>query len=303
MSTRPTRLLTCCALAMALGYTGCSKKPAPTGVAIRNQDGSITNPDGTVTYPAGSPQAQQAAGGGPKTNADGSVTNADGSITYPASSAQAQSEKNGTPLAAPSTAAAPAPVPAPTPAPAPAETAGVPEAPVERKPVEPRSTTLPSGTRVAVSLSQSLSAKASNVGDTFTGVVAQPVTTASGRTIFARGTQVAGTVVASKGRGRFKGAGALGIQLTTISGQTVTTSEYEQEEKGKGKRTGVLTGGGAGLGAIIGGIAGGGKGALIGGLAGGGAGAAGSGLTGNKDIVIPAETVITFRLTAPLTVR
>jgi hypothetical protein len=83
----------------------------------------------------------------------------------------------------------------------------------------------------------------------------------------------------------------------------VSSSEYEVAAKGKGKRTATLAGGGAGLGALIGGLAGGGKGALIGGLAGAGAGTAGAAYTGNKDVVIPAETVVTFRLTAPLTVR
>ena len=73
---------------------------------------------------------------------------------------------------------------------------------------------------------------------------------------------------------------------------------------GEGKRQAiaVLTGGGAGLGALIGGLAGGGKGALIGGLVGGGGGAAGSAFTGNKDLVIPAESVLTFDLERSLTV-
>lgn len=74
------------------------------------------------------------------------------------------------------------------------------------------------------------------------------------------------------------------------------TSSIARVEKGKGRRTAGFIGGGAGLGAIIGGIAGGGKGALIGGLAGAGAGTAGGALTGNKNIYIPAETILTFRL-------
>ena len=73
--------------------------------------------------------------------------------------------------------------------------------------------------------------------------------------------------------------------------------------KGKGKRTAVITGGGAALGGIIGGLAGGGKGAAIGALAGGGAGAGGSALTGNKDIVLPAEAAVSFQLTQPLDIR
>jgi hypothetical protein len=84
---------------------------------------------------------------------------------------------------------------------------------------------------------------------------------------------------------------------TPWGGYPVSTSSISRIEKGKGKRTAIMGGGGAGLGAIIGGLAGGGKGALIGGLAGGGAGTAGSAFTGNKQIVLPTETLLTFRLT------
>jgi len=120
--------------------------------------------------------------------------------------------------------------------------------------------------------------------------------------VYPKGTKVQGSVVAAKGQGRFKGSGALGITITRIGGQAVSTTEYEQEQKGKGKRTAGFIGGGAGGGALIGGLAGGGKGALIGGLIGAGAGTAGAAFTGNKDVVLPAETVVLFQLTAPVTV-
>ncbi len=153
-----------------------------------------------------------------------------------------------------------------------------------------------------VTITQQLSASKSSVGDGFTGVLAQSVKTSGGATVFPRGAHVVGTVVASKGQGRFKGSGALGIQVTSISGMPVSVSEYEKEQKGKGKRTAGFIGGGAGGGALIGGLAGGGKGALIGGLIGAGAGTAGAAFTGNKDVVIPSESTINFHLTAPVTV-
>jgi len=203
----------------------------------------------------------------------------------------------------PAAPAASAAVPAATPATAPAAparaaaaTRAVPAAPV------PVRLTAPAGTRVQVSITQTLSASRNNAGDSFSGVLRQPVTTADGATIFPQGARVEGTVVAAKGRGRFKGAGDLGIEVSSIDGVSVSTSEYEKAAKGKGKRSAAMIGGGAGLGALIGGLAGGGKGAAIGALAGGGAGTAGAAYTGNKDVVIPSESLITFRLTAPVTI-
>ena len=99
----------------------------------------------------------------------------------------------------------------------------------------------------------------------------------------------------------------LAVKLTsiTINGQNVPidTASVARSEKGKGKRSATLIGGGAGLGAIIGGLAGGGKGAAIGALAGAGAGTAGTAFTGNKEIVIPAEYALSFKLLKPVEVK
>jgi hypothetical protein len=139
------------------------------------------------------------------------------------------------------------------------------------------------------------------VGDTFSGTLAQSVRV-GGVTVFKSGTPVSGTVVAAKGQGRFKGEGNLGVQLTRIGSQSVATQPYLQTVKGKGKRSAALIGGGGGGGALIGGLAGGGKGALIGGLIGAGAGTAGAAMTGGKAAALPAETVVSFTTTAPITV-
>lgn len=202
------------------------------------------------------------------------------------------------PAGSPSSAAAPSAAPAVAPAaPTPAPVAAAPP-----PPPQPVRLTVPAGAPVVVTVTEQLSASKNNVGDTFTGVLAQSLKTADGRVVFPRGARAIGTVVAAKGQGRFKGSGALGIQVTSISGRQVSVSAYEKEQKGKGKRSAGFIGGGAGGGALIGGLAGGGKGALIGGLIGAGAGTAGAAFTGNKDVVIPSESTVTFHLTAPVTV-
>ena len=83
----------------------------------------------------------------------------------------------------------------------------------------------------------------------------------------------------------------------------MSTDEYVVTQKGKGKRSAVMIGGGAGGGALIGGIAGGGKGALIGGLIGAGAGTAGAAFTGNKELTIPAESAASFKMTSSITLQ
>ena len=264
---------------------GCKGKSAP----VKNADGTVTNPNGSVTVPVG--QAPPPAQG--QLNSDGSITNPDGSVTYPPNSPVAQQERQSTSYTG---SAQNGPAPAPRAGPV---VAGSQSAPVEQAPPPPATVTAPAGSSVVVRINERLSSKQDEVGTHFTGVLERPLMS-HGAVVFARGTPVSGEVVASKGKGRFKGAGDLGIEVTAIGRDRVETSEYEKVDKGEGKRTGAFIGGGGGLGALIGGIAGGGKGALIGGLAGAGAGTAGA-ATGRRDVVIPPETVITFRLRTAVT--
>lgn len=172
-------------------------------------------------------------------------------------------------------------------------------------PAQPASITIPAGTVVTVRTSQALSSKTSQAGETFTATVAQPVNV-GGSVMIPDGAKALGTVVTAHPLGRFKGGALLQVRLSSIeiAGQSVAidSSSVARSEKGKGKRSAVLIGGGAGLGAIIGGLAGGGKGAAIGALAGGGAGTAGTAFTGNKDITIPAEYALSFKLLKAVTI-
>ena len=85
------------------------------------------------------------------------------------------------------------------------------------------------------------------------------------------------------------------FQINGASYPVVTTRTGRVSARHK-KRNLVLIGGGSGLGALIGGLAGGGKGALIGAGAGAAAGTAGAAATGKKEVTLPVETLLTFRL-------
>jgi osmotically-inducible protein OsmY len=168
----------------------------------------------------------------------------------------------------------------------------------------PQPIVIPAGTVFVVTTSQALSSKNSHAGQTFLATLAQPVRV-EGRTAFPKGATASGTVVTAKTKGKVKGQGELALTLTNISteGQTyqIQTNLLSSTVKGKGKRTAATTGGGAAGGALIGGLAGGGKGAGIGALVGATAGFVGGAFTGNKQIEVPAESPLSFTLTAPLT--
>lgn len=175
----------------------------------------------------------------------------------------------------------------------------------ESKP-EAEAMVIPAGAQLTVRLGQAVGSKISQPGQTFSATLASAVQV-DGRDALAAGATASGVVVDAVPLGRFKGGARLQLRLTSIniggSDKAIQTSSVVRTEKGKGKRTAVMAGGGAAVGALIGGLAGGGKGAAIGALAGGGGGTAGAAFTGNKEIVLPAESALSFRLEQPLEVR
>ena len=171
----------------------------------------------------------------------------------------------------------------------------------------PVNANIPAGTSLTIRIDQRISVKTSRSGDTFTGEIVEPVLASDNGVLLPKGTQVAGVVDVSHRRGHFKGRSLLELRLTslTLNGTQypVETNDLARSKKGKGKRSAALIGGGAGLGMLVGGLASGGAGLVIGGLAGGGAGTAVAGLTGNRDIDIPAESIVRFRLADDLVVQ
>jgi hypothetical protein len=207
----------------------------------------------------------------------------------------------GTQAAPTQQAEAPATAPAPAPAEAPAA-APVAEAP----PPPPPPIMIPAGRTVTVRVGETLSSKSAHDGQPFNGTLANGIT-ANGKVVVPAGSAVSGVVTEAKSAGKFKGEAILAIEVTSINikgvPHQVSTDEYVVTQKGKGKRTAVMIGGGTGAGALIGGIAGGGKGALIGGLVGAGAGTAGAAFTGNKELTIPAESVVSFTTRSSITIE
>lgn len=181
---------------------------------------------------------------------------------------------------------------------APARTAAAPVPP-------PPPVVVPESTVLTVRLGQALGSKTTQTGTVFSATMANPITI-GGKVVIPEGSEASGVVREAKKAGRFKGAAILTLELTTL---TVNGHKYNvhsepttQQSTGKGKRTAGMVAGGTGAGAAIGGLAGGGKGAAIGALAGAAAGTVGA-ATGNREINLPSEAALSFRLTQPLTLK
>lgn len=168
-----------------------------------------------------------------------------------------------------------------------------------------RPVTVPEGTELTVVLDRGISTATDRPGDSFGARLTSPIVI-RGKTVFPQDALVRGHVVESVPSGRLKGVARLDLTLDSVevSGKSYDLATDEERRRGKNhnKRNGVLIGGGAGLGAIIGGVAGGGMGAVVGSAAGAGAGTAGALITGKRDIYFRAETALRFRLTRPVTV-
>ena len=211
--------------------------------------------------------------------------------------------------AAPGTVVATAPAPvAQGPYPAPVA-AGQPHAVVANGDgtFRPEDVDVPAGTSLAIRINQHISVKTTPAGSEFTGEVVEPIENRNGGVIIPKGTRVGGVVDASHKRGHFKGASVLELRLTSMelhgTRYRLDTRDNVRTKKGKGKRSAAFIGGGTGLGMLVGGLAGGGVGLAVGGLAGAGAGTAVAGMTGNRDLDIPSESIMRFRLAHDLAIQ
>ena len=186
------------------------------------------------------------------------------------------------------------------------ETASQPAAPAPApEPSPPPPIVIPSGTPLRVTLITAVGSKTSKAGQTFQASLAVPIVVGD-KVVVPKGASATGEVTEAHAAGRFKGAASLDLALTTLfirgKPHPIQTAVMAEHTKGKGKRTAGMIGGGAGGGALIGGLAGGGKGAGIGAAVGAVTGTLGAAFTGNRDITLPAETELSFKLQNSITV-
>ncbi len=169
-------------------------------------------------------------------------------------------------------------------------------------PVQPAAIVIPAGTAIRVRLDQTIDTKRNRPGDRFEATLVSPVAV-NGQLVIPGGTTFVGHVAEAKPSGRFKGRAVLGVELDSfrlngVVHRVVTGSDTRVSGRHR-RRNWILMAGGSGLGATLGAVAGGGAGeTLIGAGAGAGAGAVGAFFTGRKNVSLPVETPLTFRLRA-----
>ena len=168
--------------------------------------------------------------------------------------------------------------------------------------------TLPAGTVIAVRTGPAIGSDRLSSGP-YLASIAEDVLEPSGNVAIPRGSD-AELVIRGADERSTLGSGALILDLDAvrINGRryAVDTEDVRASDRsgiGGNKRTAEMVGGGAVLGTLLGALAGGGKGAAIGAVAGAAAGGGVQVLTRGKEIRVPAETVLNFRLEQPLRLR
>lgn len=172
-------------------------------------------------------------------------------------------------------------------------------------PAPPR-LTIRSGTFVTVRVNQTLSSDRNQPGDAFSATLVRPIVV-DGFVVAQRGQTLGGRVTEATRAGRIEGTSRLAIQLTDLTlvdGQQLPIQSQFISRTGStsaGRDAGAVAGTTA-LGAAVGGMADWGRGAAIGAGAGAAAGIIGVLLTRGHATLVYPESVLTFRIEAPVIV-
>lgn len=161
---------------------------------------------------------------------------------------------------------------------------------------------IPEGTDVVIRTDDSIRSGKESSGQLYPATVEQDVYGSSGSVAIPAGTRAKLVVSHVRGGGAVHSP-ELVLDLYSVDihheqyrVDTSSVTENNRSGLGANRRTAEYTGGGAGVGALLGAVFGGGKGAGIGALAGAGGGALTQLFTRGKEISVPAETTMTFRL-------
>jgi hypothetical protein len=202
--------------------------------------------------------------------------------------------------AAPATATPPAPAAA-------APAAAAPPAPAPPPAPKPQEhITIPSGTVVTIRMVDNIDSSRNQAGEQFAATVDTPIVV-NDRVVAPRGSDARVRLAKAQSAGRVTGQSELKLELVALTSNGIPydtkSGYYEQHGGSRGTRTAETVGGGAVVGAIIGGILGHGKGAAIGSIAGAGAGTAVQVSTKGQQVKVPSETKIDFTLSDALSVQ
>lgn len=168
---------------------------------------------------------------------------------------------------------------------------------------------LPRGTELLVRTDENINSQNAAEGRTYPATMVQDIADERGNIAIPRGSPAQLVVrQVNPGGAVSNGNFILDLESVRVNGRRygVNSADVEARDQsgiGKNKRTGEMVGGGAVLGTLLGAIAGGGKGAAIGAVAGAAAGGGVEVLTKGREIRVPAETVLHFRLEQPLHLR
>lgn len=162
--------------------------------------------------------------------------------------------------------------------------------------------TVPAGTRILIRTVDPIDSSKQKTGYRFKASLETNLQVENA-VVAPRGTVVYGRLAQASSAGRMSGSSQLTLELTDIvingTSYPLITSTYEIKGKGEGKKTAGKVLGGAGLGALIGGIAGGGTGAAIGVVAGAAGGTALAASKKGEQLQIPSESLLEFRIEQP----
>jgi hypothetical protein len=303
-----------------LFFAACSKtapRPGTQQATVSLKDGSAFA--GTVTSSSPESITLQAPNGESRTYPMAQV----GSVQYGAPTSSDAAPASGAPPVATSAAApaaAPGVTPGTTPAGSTAPVADMPPAPAPGPSAAPALSpapapvpifrVVPAGNSLTVRTNEAIDSKTAGPNQTFGAVVSNDVLDENGRVAIPRGSAATLIVRSVEGQGKLQGQSELAIDMDSVrvAGHRYRLETVDIVEKGKqgvgmNARTGKFIGGGTGLGALIGGIAGGGRGAAIGALSGAAAGTVTQGVTRGKGVHVPAETLLSFRLEAPVRIK